>query len=241
MLVLLSDYALREINRKTLSSEGAEEEGSSESGSSEYSRHPLNTNSRDSYSDVYLNIYKQQEPLPNPPFLQEYTLELYSGSTRLDSSQASSSGPGEESDHFEITLVSQTTFISCFPVMSRIDRLFFIPHLLSRWNGFGLPDCFMGRPVSITVFLDKSSLYVARSFIMASSFPSRLMLTLYVPTNRAGDCIYFRQLSGGVSCKRQPIYPINRLRNLSIKRVETSHFIMLDMDAWPSCPLLSSS
>ena len=35
MLVLLSDYALREINRKTLSSEGAEEEGSSESGSSE--------------------------------------------------------------------------------------------------------------------------------------------------------------------------------------------------------------
>lgn len=99
----------------------------------------------------------------------------------------------------------------------------------------------MGRPVSITVFLDKSSLYVARSFIMASSFPSRLMLTLYVPTNRAGDCIYFRQLSGGVSCKRQPIYPINRLRNLSIKRVETSHFIMLDMDAWPSCPPLSSS
>ena len=241
MLVLLSDYALREINRKALSSEGAEEEGSSESGSSEYSRHPLNTNSRDSYSDVYLNIYKQQEPLPNPPFLQEYTLELYSGSTRLDSSQASSSGPGEESDHFEITLVSQTTFISCFPVMSRIDRLFFIPHLLSRWNGFGFPDCFMGRPVSITVFLDKSSLYVARSFIMASSFPSRLMLTLYVPTNRAGDCIYFRQPSGGVSCKRQPIYPINRLRNLSIKRVETSHFIMLDMDAWPSCSLLSSS
>ena len=60
MLVLLSDYALREINRKTLSSEGAEEEGYSESGSSEYSRHPLNTNSRDSYSDVYLNIYKQQ-------------------------------------------------------------------------------------------------------------------------------------------------------------------------------------
>ena len=30
------------------------------------------------------------------------------------------------------------------------------------------------------------------------------------------------------------IYPLNRLRNIAIKRVRTSHFIVLDMDTWPS-------
>ena len=241
ILVLLSDYTLREINKKTLFIDSADEEDYSESDISEFARHPLNTNSRDSYSDVYLNIYKRErETLPNPPFLQEYTLELYSGSSKCDSSN-SSTMPSGNGDHFEITLVSQTTFFSCSFMMLRIDRLFFIPHFLSRWNGSSSFHLLMDRPISITVFVDKSALYAARSFIVTSSLPSRLMLTLYIPVNRDGDCIYVRHSSGDLSCTRQLIYPINRLRNLAIRRVETSHFIMLDMDAWPSCSSFSSS
>lgn len=31
----------------------------------------------------------------------------------------------------------------------------------------------------------------------------------------------------------EPIYPINRLRNLAIQNIDTTHFLVLDMDMWP--------
>ena len=34
--------------------------------------------------------------------------------------------------------------------------------------------------------------------------------------------------------KNASIYPINALRNLAIRNVETTHFFMSDMDMWPS-------
>ena len=30
-------------------------------------------------------------------------------------------------------------------------------------------------------------------------------------------------------------FPVNLLRNLAIRNIETSHFQVLDMDLWPSC------
>ena len=36
-------------------------------------------------------------------------------------------------------------------------------------------------------------------------------------------------------------YPINKLRNIAIESVKTSHFWLADMDMWPSCiPLFHS-
>lgn len=35
------------------------------------------------------------------------------------------------------------------------------------------------------------------------------------------------------------VYPINKLRNLAIENVQTSHFWLADMDMWPSCILYS--
>ena len=31
----------------------------------------------------------------------------------------------------------------------------------------------------------------------------------------------------------EPIYPINRLRNSAIQNIDTTHFLVLDMDMWP--------
>ena len=31
----------------------------------------------------------------------------------------------------------------------------------------------------------------------------------------------------------EPIYPINRLRNIAINNIETTHFLVIDMDMWP--------
>ena len=30
-------------------------------------------------------------------------------------------------------------------------------------------------------------------------------------------------------------FPVNKMRNLGIANVQTSHFIVTDMDLWPSC------
>ena len=30
-------------------------------------------------------------------------------------------------------------------------------------------------------------------------------------------------------------YPINKLRNIAIKSIKTTHFYVCDMDFWPSC------
>ncbi len=35
-------------------------------------------------------------------------------------------------------------------------------------------------------------------------------------------------------------YPINTLRNIAIKNTKTTHFIVCDMDFWPSCISLFS-
>jgi hypothetical protein len=32
----------------------------------------------------------------------------------------------------------------------------------------------------------------------------------------------------------EPIYPINRLRNIAIQNIRTTHFLVVDMDMWPA-------
>lgn len=204
--------------------------------SSEYYRHPLILDARDSYSDVYANIF-QEEPTTyqNPQFSQEYSLEAYSGSQQVAFPSEELGANAEVHDGFAITIISQTTFFLFLPSYScSLERLFYIPHLLARWKGNGMNASLIPRPISIAVFVDVAELPRIHSFIQSSSFPSRLLLTLYIALNQSHDCAMFRGYFGRLSCKQQFIYPINRLRNLAIKRVETSHFLMLDMDTWPS-------
>lgn len=73
-----------------------------------------------------------------------------------------------------------------------------------------------------------------KEFIEKANFPPRILLTIYVVVTPSEDCIFKKTSIGTIDCVRSKIYPLNRLRNISIKRVQTTHFIVLDMDTWPS-------
>ena len=71
-------------------------------------------------------------------------------------------------------------------------------------------------------------------FIRNSDFPSRLRLTLYIfGTSERPDCV--NKFDGKqMVCVEENIYPLNLLRNIAIKNTVTSHFVVFDMDMWPS-------
>ena len=93
---------------------------------------------------------------------------------------------------------------------------------------------FISRPLSITVYCTAREEIEVRAFIENGNFPPRILFTLYVVVTPSEDCIFRKTSRGTIDCVRSKIYPLNRLRNISIKRVQTTHFIVLDMDTWPS-------
>lgn len=92
---------------------------------------------------------------------------------------------------------------------------------------------FIYSPISLTIFVYKNDLSKIRELIHSSNYPDRLLLTLYIVNNADSGCVY-RDVMNRTQCVKESIYPINRLRNLSIKRVYTTHFVVLDMDSFPS-------
>ena len=89
--------------------------------------------------------------------------------------------------------------------------------------------------MSIAVFVHQQELHKTERFIRKSRFPDRLHLILYITdVSREGDRVC-RNNGKQSWCYAQSIYPINRLRNIAIADVATSHFILFDMDVWPSC------
>lgn len=68
-----------------------------------------------------------------------------------------------------------------------------------------------------------------------SQYPNRLRIALYIHnSDPSNDCVYQRKKKTQISCVQTNIYPINRLRNIAISNILTTHFIVFDMDMWPS-------
>ena len=71
-------------------------------------------------------------------------------------------------------------------------------------------------------------------FIRKSHFPNRLRLALYtIGVSSKPDCVY-HMVKGELQCVPQIVYPLNRLRNIAIENIVTSHFVVFDMDMWPA-------
>ena len=88
--------------------------------------------------------------------------------------------------------------------------------------------------------LDLSEFEQVEQFILDSGFPSRLRIALYiVGVSNHPDCVN-RFEDGKMQCIDEKIYPINRLRNIAIRNVVSSHFVVFDMDMWPSSFLYTS-
>ncbi|KAK8806284.1 hypothetical protein WA171_007368 [Blastocystis sp. BT1] len=182
-----------------------------------YTRRNPNSSPRTPYNDILKNIQlKLPKRLVNEStFLQPHHLSYYSGSTHLDDSTPHIQPILSHSTEPDFTIISQ----------SSSERLFFLPHLLERWHG----------SISIALFItEKEEPDIVRSLV-ENQYPSRLRITLYIHnSDSTKDCVYQRKKKSTLSCVTTNIYPINRLRNIAISNIQTTHFIVFDMDMWPA-------
>ena len=159
---------------------------------------------------------------------QNYTLQYYEGSNNVPS--FSSSHPTRS----DFTIISQSTFAPHPPLTSSPERLFFLPHLLARWQGSLCCLRLTRSSMSIVIYADASQRQDIAKQIAEAAFPSRLRLSLYTHgTSAQPDCV-FKPMRSGLRCVARPFYPINRLRNIAIRGVRTTHFIVFDRDMWPA-------
>lgn len=76
----------------------------------------------------------------------------------------------------------------------------------------------ISRPIVATVYLPPNDRKNFTDFLDQTDLPERLHFVRF-------------------NTRNPKVYPYNKLRNISIKRVKTSHFWVADMDMWPSCIL----
>ena len=166
-------------------------------------------------------------------------------------------------DSFDVSIITQTSYLLIFGVLlfPSLERLFYLSHMLHRWPGFFL-SCpfFTSSPISVAVYMtDEESPYFD-NFLKNTPLPHRLRLIQYrvLPPERARHhcVVYYDEVfepffsSSNLfhttdqwgknhtymrRCEnyQERIYPINRLRNLAIQNILTTHFLVLDMDMWP--------
>lgn len=86
-----------------------------------------------------------------------------------------------------------------------VNRLQYIDEHLWRWSG----------SMAVVVYCRLSEEPIVLDFICHKRLPSRLTLLMYVVPDHS------------------TIFPINKLRNIGIQSVYTTHYIVMDMDMWP--------
>lgn len=90
-----------------------------------------------------------------------------------------------------------------------MDRLAFLPSLLKRWEG----------DFSIAVKVRNLDERKAANMVKSLNLPDRVRTILYIVSARSSEAADF---------------PVNKLRNIAIVNIITTHFLVLDMDMWPA-------
>lgn len=90
-----------------------------------------------------------------------------------------------------------------------MDRLAFLPSLLERWEG----------EFSIAVKVRNLDERKASKMVKSLNLPNRVRTILYIVSARSSEASDF---------------PVNKLRNIAIVNIVTTHFLVLDMDMWPA-------
>ena len=86
-----------------------------------------------------------------------------------------------------------------------MERLSFLPLLLKRWPSY----------FTIALQLKEMEKALVIHKITSLQLPDRVSIILYITTNKSKG------------------FYVNKLRNVAIKSIRTTHFLILDMDAWP--------
>ncbi|KAK8791847.1 hypothetical protein WA158_005224 [Blastocystis sp. Blastoise] len=89
-----------------------------------------------------------------------------------------------------------------------VDYLVYLPYMIERWSG----------PIIISVLIDSNGVLALQKFKQNHHFSSQVT---FIPVKKDNNAIY----------------PINKLRNISIKAVTTKYMLILDIDMLPSVDL----
>lgn len=109
----------------------------------------------------------------------------------------------------DVTVVIAATSFLTAGLTFRFDRLSFLHYFAQRWKGF----------LIATIKVDADSVANATQAVAELRLPPKFTVILYIVEPKDPDFFDF---------------PVNRLRNIGIRNVRTTHFLMLDMDMWPS-------
>jgi hypothetical protein len=112
---------------------------------------------------------------------------------------------GESKENLDFTLVSQAS----------AERLWMLPYICQRWQG------------PIVLAIDMVGFTSEDEDLLSSSRLQhclQLHVVRFPPTSTKKE---------GEKTDRPP-YPINTLRNLAVAEVQTSHYLLTDVDFWPS-------
>ena len=91
----------------------------------------------------------------------------------------------------------------------RIDRIPFLRYFAERWSGF----------LIATIKVNADTVANATQTLADLRLPPKFTVILYIVEPQD---LYFHD------------FPVNLLRNIGIRNVRTTHFLMLDMDMWPT-------
>ena len=93
-------------------------------------------------------------------------------------------------------------------------------------------------PFSLSIFITQKEMEVLSNWIKNNHHLKNIRLSIYlaIPPNKTHN--YIKLIAGKKVYKYYDslqIYPINYLRDLAIMNIQTTHFLNMDMDLWPSC------
>eukprot|EP00939_MAST-03C_sp_MAST-3C-sp1_P002204 g2204.t1 len=132
------------------------------------------------------------------------------------SNELKSNDPKSDADvvfQFDITLVTQLS----------VDRVWLLEGLASRWGGEVVAAIFVQSLEDLQV--------VAMVQEVLRGYPLKILAASLKP--RAQDLP--KRLANETEGLTE--YPINLMRNLAIEGAKTSHYLLLDVDMWPSVDL----
>ena len=116
---------------------------------------------------------------------------------------------------------------------SSLDRLDRMPFVLQRWNG----------SLSLSFFLHENEVSKLDETLSPFLY-DRITYTFYIVktvTNEADSPYYVKNMKRGTFIMfNQPIFPLNTLRDLAIESIDTTHYLLIDIDFFTSSTLYSN-
>lgn len=95
-------------------------------------------------------------------------------------------------------------------------RLHMIPLIIDNWKGYQSLLCIYRSPLIFVIYIPSlRQETVVNAFLSTAQFPVNAQVYLFKPRE---DCFDAKNL------------PINLMRNLAIQYVQTSHYVVFDMD-----------